>query len=62
MRRLLIEEPLSRAAVLSRRLGLFAWLSLALSLLLVWLKRLQPFEALAAVLACATLGVVAILL
>ena len=46
MRRLLIEEPVSRAALWSRRLGFFAWLSLALALLLTWLGRLQPFEAL----------------
>ncbi|MBV9111211.1 MAG: hypothetical protein JOY67_00135 [Hyphomicrobiales bacterium] len=61
MRRLLIEEPVSRAALASRQVGLFAWLSLALSLLLAWRGRLQPFEALAAVLACAALAVVAML-
>ena len=62
MRRLLIEEPLSRAAMWSRRVGLFAWLSLALALLLAWLGRLQPFEALSAVLACAALALAAMLL
>ena len=62
MRRLLIEEPVSRAAMWSRRLGLFAWLSLALALSLAWLGRLQPFEALSAVLACAGLALVAMLL
>ncbi|MBV9567899.1 MAG: hypothetical protein JO172_07160 [Hyphomicrobiales bacterium] len=59
MRRLLIEEPVSRAAQWSRQVGIFAWLSLALSLLLAWLGRLQPFEGLAAVLACAALAVAA---
>ena len=62
MRRLLIEEPVSRAALWSRRLGFFTWLSLALALLLAWLGRLQPFEALSAVLACAALALVAMLL
>jgi hypothetical protein len=62
MRRLLIEEPVSRAALWSRRIGFFAWLSLALALLLSWLGRLQPFEALAAALACGALAVVALLL
>ena len=62
MRRLLIEEPVSRAALWSRRIGFFAWLSLALALLLTWLGRLQPYEALAAVIACATLAIAAMLL
>jgi hypothetical protein len=62
MRRLLIEEPVSRAALWSRRVGFFAWLSLALALSLTWLGRLQPFEALAAVIACGALAVVALLL
>ncbi len=62
MRRLLIEEPVSRAALWSRRLGFFTWLSLALAFLLTWLGRLQPFGALSAALACATLALVTILL
>jgi hypothetical protein len=62
MRRLLIEEPASRAALWSRRLGFFTWLSLALALLLTWLGRLQPFGALSAVLACAALALGAMLL
>ena len=62
MRRLLIEEPVSRAAMWSRRLGLFTWLSLALALLLAWLGRLQPFETLSAVLACAALALAGMLL
>ncbi|MFI5014377.1 MAG: DUF1499 domain-containing protein [Hyphomicrobiales bacterium] len=62
MRRLLIEEPVSRAALWSLRVGFFAWLSVALALLLAWLRRLQPFEALAAVIACEVLAVTALLL
>jgi hypothetical protein len=61
MRRLLIEEPYSRAALWSQRIGLFAWLSLALVLLLAWLQRLQPFESLTAVVACGVLALVAVL-
>src|SRR5260370_36113398 len=62
MRRLLIEEPVSRAALWSRRVGFFAWLSLAVALLLAWLGRLQPYEALSAVFACEALAVIALLL
>lgn len=62
MRRLLIEEPVSRAASWSRRIGFFAWLSVAIVLALAWLGRLKPFETLAAVSACVVLAVLAIVL
>jgi hypothetical protein len=62
MRRLLIEEPVSRAALWSRRVGFVGWLSLALVVLLAWLGRLRPFESLAAIMACEALAVIAVLL
>lgn len=62
MRRLLIEEPVSRAAPLSRRVGFFAWLAVLVVLALARFGKLQPFETLAAVLACEALAVVAVLL
>jgi hypothetical protein len=62
MRRLLIEEPVSRAASWSRRIGSFAWLCLAIVLLLAWLGRLKPFETLTAVAACGALAVLAVML
>jgi hypothetical protein len=60
MRRLLIEEPTSRAAIWSCRVGFFAWLSLVVALLLARLGRLQPFQTLSAGLACGALAVIAI--
>jgi len=62
MRRLLIEEPASRAAPWSRRVAVFAWLSVAVALLLGFFGRLKPFEALAAVIACGGLALIAVLL
>jgi hypothetical protein len=62
MRRLLIEEPVSHAALWSRRIALFAWLTLALVLAFAWLGRLQPFETVAAIAACGVLALVAMLL
>ncbi|SEB73967.1 Protein of unknown function [Rhizobiales bacterium GAS188] len=62
MRRLLIEEPASRAAMWSRRVGAFAWLSMAVALLLARFERLLPYEALAAVIACGALAAVAMAL
>ncbi len=61
MRRLLIEVPVSRAALWSRRIGFFAWLTLALVLLLAWLGRLKPYETLAAIGACGVLALLAAL-
>jgi len=62
MRRHLIEEPASRAAAWSRRVGAFAWLSLAVSLLLARFGKLKPYDALSAVIGCGGLAVIAILL
>jgi hypothetical protein len=62
MRRLLIEEPVSRAAPWSRRIGFFAWLSAAIVLALAWMGRLRPYESLSAFAACGGLAVVAVLL
>jgi hypothetical protein len=62
MRRLLIEEPPSRAASWSRRVGFFAWLTAALVILLAWLGRLRPFETLTALAACGMLALVSVML
>ena len=62
MRRLFIEVPVSRAALWSRRIALFAWLTLALILILAFFGKLRPFETLAAIGACGALAVVAMLL
>jgi len=62
MRRLLIEEPVSRSAIWSRRVGFFAWLSLAVVLLLARIGRLQPYQTLSSGIACLALAVVALAL
>jgi hypothetical protein len=62
MRRLLIEEPVSRAAFWSRRIASFAWLCTAIALALAWLGRLEPFETLAAIGACGALALLALAL
>ena len=60
MRRLLIEEPVSRTAPWSQRVGWFAWLCVAIVLALAWLGKLRPVETLAAVGACGVLALIAI--
>ncbi len=47
MRRLVVERPPSRAALWSRRLGLFALAVMVIAVALSWLGRIDPAAALA---------------
>jgi hypothetical protein len=62
MRRHLTEPPVSRAASWSRRVAGFAWLTVAVALVLARLNRLLPYQTLAVLAACAVLATAAILL